>query len=369
MKVYFYPPISKNNLYIKNIVDSLSFNNIEVINKSSGKKSNIFNLIKSLIKKVKIYHFNWIENFSTLDTIKNRIICKSILILFDIIKISGGRIIWTMHNKESHFSKNNNSFHYNYLKKFISKMDGIIIHCQSSKKILIEKYNYPEDRITYIPIGNYLEKNTQSPRYKNRKNFSLLSFGLIYDYKNIPMLIEAFSELNLKSSELKIYGKCDIKDPNLKIRINESIGDNNNISYEDRFVPEEELNDILEKSTIVIMPYKKASMLNSGVAIKAFSSGRPILSSAFEGIKDLEDKCFVHSYDYEKESSHKEKLKQEIINIYNLWEKDKDIFIREGKEAFKYAKDDLSWEKIGKDLTEFYQKIANIPKKNGHFFY
>ncbi|MRI80827.1 glycosyltransferase [Aerococcaceae bacterium DSM 109653] len=360
MKVYFFPPTSPFNPYIDNVVAGLETNGSEIVNKNcSNKYAKLLSSFSAMFKHTQIYHFNWIENNSAVDTKKNRLICASIFVWLRLMKIFGGNLVWTMHNKESHFSEGNKEFHYQFMEKLISRMDMILVHASETKQFLIEEYHYPEDQICFVPHGNYLPENkTEKPTQLIHDRLTILAFGMVNRYKNVPLLIRTFKGLELEDADLLIVGKCDSKDPQLKQNIMDELNGEDHIIYDDRFVPEEEVGGIFGKCDIVVLPYDKQSMINSGAAIMAFSNAKPIIVSRFGSIKDIEDREFVYCYDYNTEEEHIRELGEAIKQTYSKWNKNKKILSSEGLEAYNYAKNDLSWNNIGRNIVECYEKIS-----------
>lgn len=358
MKVYFFPPVSVTNPYIDHVVKGLEKNGAVVINrKAMNKYEKLLSSFQAMAEHTDIYHFNWLENKASVDTKKNRIICSAILIWLRMIRLSGGKLVWTMHNKESHDCEGDKTFHYTFLRKLISQMDMIVVHARDSTDILVNEYHFPAEKICYVPHGSYLEgADTELPKVDNHDGLVFLAFGRINRYKNIPMLIRAFREANMPDVRLKIFGKCDTGDPELLSQIQKEIGDNKNITYEDRFVSDEEADAIFAQSDIVILPYDKQSMINSGAAVKAFSEAKPIIVSRFGAMKDIENRSFVHCYDYTDDADHKAQLKEILVDVHRQWCKQKESLANEGEEAFRYAKEELSWDGICKTIVAFYAK-------------
>lgn len=360
VKVYFFPPTSSFNPYIDNIVEGLEKNGVEIVNKNaSSKYEKLLSSFAAMHQKTQIYHFNWIENKSSEDTIKAHIICRLIFAWLSLMKKSGGKLAWTMHNKESHFCKGKKDFHYAFMEKFISMMDMILVHAGETKQLLIDEYHYPEEKICFVPHGSYLHSDIMvPPRTTQHDKFAILAFGMVNRYKNIPLLIRAFKELNMQNAELFICGKCDANDSELKTIIDSALIGCPNITYDDRFIPDEEIDKIFSKCDVVILPYDKQSMINSGAAIKAFSEGKPIIVSRFGAIKDIENREFIYSYDYISDQEHLNNLKNAMLNVYKIWCDSPQTIIEQGQQAFYYAKDELSWINICANISEFYQSIV-----------
>ena len=358
MKVYFFPPKSVTNPYIDHVINGLEKNGVTVINKGAANKyKKLFSSFQAMVRHTDVYHFNWLENKASVDTKKNRIICGAILMWLRVIRLSGGKLVWTMHNRESHDCEGDKTFHYSFLRKLISQMDMIVVHAKDSTDILVNEYHFPAEKICYVPHGSYLEgAGAELPKADNHDGLVFLAFGRINRYKNIPMLIQVFREANMPDVRLRIFGKCDAGDPDLLLQIQKEIGDHQNITYEDRYVSDEEANAIFGHSDIVILPYDKQSMINSGAAVKAFSEAKPIIVSRFGAMKDIEDRSFVHCYDYTDDADHKEQLKKILLDVYRQWCGQKESLANEGEEAFRYAKEELSWDSICETIAAFYGK-------------
>ena len=359
MKVFFYPPSLPHNPYFDNIISGLEANGVTIVNKHDSNKTEwILSMLKAMFSHTDFFHFNWIENRSANASSKNRLICKGILIWLDLIKLSGGKLAWTMHNRESHDVDGDRSFHHTFMRSMISKMDMILVHAAESRDQLISEYDFPGERICYAPHGNYLSQDEPEPCIYSHDKLRLLSFGHIRNYKNIPMLIDVFSELDYPDTELYILGKCRKEDAGLKEEILSAISDNSSVFFEDRTVPDDQVNTVFENTDIVVLPYDKSSMINSGAAILAFSRGKPIISSCFGAIRELQGTDFVYTYDYDSPSDHKEKLKAVISRVHQDWTSDHGILAVKGKHAYRYARESLSWNNICATIADKYRELS-----------
>ena len=73
-------------------------------------------------------------------------------------------------------------------------------------------------------------------------------------------------------------------------------------------------------------------------------------------MKDIETRSFVHCYDYADDVDHKEQLKEILLDVYRQWCSQKESLASEGEEAFRYAKEELSWDSICETIVAFYGK-------------
>lgn len=366
INLYFCPAYSDNSEYIQNIVNKLGERGIKLVHKrgQEGYRNIICGIIAALKYENIIIHFNFIENAAKNSSLKSRIKTFIYLIWIDLLKVLGAKICWTMHNNFPHNCKNikfSNSF-YN---KLLTRVDTVFIHCHESKDILINKYNYSPDKICYIPHGNFIKDKQESKcnekKYSkygvNDEELVYLHFSTVLEYKNVPMLIDVFNDLNLENAKLIIAGK--IKDGLENIIIKKVIN-KNNIILVNKFISEEEIDEIFNVSNIAVLPYKKESMLNSGVLIMSFSKGKPVIVSEFGVVKDIKDKEFVLSYNYNTNEEHYENLKQKIKESYDIFINNKNELDSLGAKAFQYAKEDLNWEDICSKMIEKYSSIVEV---------
>nr|WP_304358185.1 glycosyltransferase [Clostridium paraputrificum] len=361
INLYLCPADSDNSEYIKNTIKELKRHKVNLIHKKG--QEGIKNILCGIVAAMKydniIFHFNFIENATKKDTFSSRM--KSILYLvwIDLLKLFGAKLCWTMHNRYPHDCENielSNKFY----KRIIKRMDNIFIHCHKSRSILVNEYSYPDEKITYIPHGNFIReikkighKNKLIKKYGINKNeLVILHFGTVLKYKNVPILINSFNKANLKNAKLLIAGK--IKD-GLEDIINEKVKGNKNIILLNEFVSEEDIDELYAVSDIAVIPYEKDSMLNSGVLIMAFSQSLPAIVSEFGVVKDLRGKEFIFSYNYENPIEHEEKLIEQLKKAYEVYVNNKISVI--GNKAYEYAEKDLNWNDIGDTLVESYLKL------------
>ena len=353
MKVYFLPPGSELNKSLDMIVEGLEYNGAKVVNKKYNKGA-LKKLLSSYIayfQGARVFHLNFVENYSANKSVKSIIACKMIFFWLKSLKLLGGKLVWTMNNKESHYCKGDKTFHYTFLKDFIAMMDVIVVYCEESKDILCNKYNYPVEKICSVAHGAFIpEREFKEP--DGHKEFRILSFGLISEYKKIPALVKAYQNANLDKTELRIVGKCEsIK---LDNEIKELVRMVSHIKYENRFVSESEVEKLFEWADIAVFPYGKDSMLNSGSVIMALSQGKPILASEFGYVKEIKDNEFVFSYDYEREEDKIQNLTEMLKICQEIHYKDPYEMSRLGRKAYYFAHENLDWKVICKKIINYY---------------
>lgn len=368
MQIYFWPAENRENEYIDNILLGLKRAGIENINgKQKSLFGKLFDLFSALVNpSVKIFHFNWIENFSVEYTIKAKL--KIVVIEFILLfgKLLGKKFVWTMHNKIPHKCKSAADIDKakRYMRKWIRSMDMIIVHSTETQEILWEQYNYPTEQILFVPIGKYENiEISEDRKEKFRQKLGICKsdilyecFGIIDEYKNIPVLIKAFKDLKLSNAKLLICGKYSKELSEKSRKYITEAGMDANICLVDRFIDNEELPLFINIADVIVLPYKKVSMQNSAVAILAMSYYKPMIVSEFGFIKDIKEYPFVLSYDYVKEECHYEILKSELRKFYYTWVENinRDSIAEQEK---RYVEEKLNWDNICSKVAKRYTQL------------
>ncbi|MCO6500416.1 MAG: glycosyltransferase family 4 protein [Vicingus serpentipes] len=140
---------------------------------------------------------------------------------------------------------------YNYLiPQIIKKAKHIITVSEFSKKELETKFNISENKISFVYNGLSKESvayNTLNPEVTPRERI-ILSVGSINPRKNIKVLIEAFSQLNLNDYQLLIVGA-----ENNNFNTEELISGNNQIKFLG-YISDEELWKLYKKAQLFVYP-------------------------------------------------------------------------------------------------------------------
>lgn len=126
-------------------------------------------------------------------------------------------------------------------------------------------------------------------QYPAAKEVKLLNFGRLLLYKGLDLLEEALDQVSCqKPYMLRIVGQGP---QNVFL---DRLNQRSNVSVENRWVPEEEIAELMNWADVVILPYREASQ--SGVAATALAFGKPILITNVGGLSEQfnqEDLVFV----------------------------------------------------------------------------
>ena len=272
------------------------------------------------------------------------------------IKMLGYKLVWTVHNILPHEKQTINDKFILYL--LCKLADKKIVH--SAHTINELRKNYVDtDRITIIPIGNYMqlyENNISKSKARDtllipKDTFVFSYFGLIKKYKGIDKLIKSFIsilEYN-KNITLLIAGKCDDKEianylGNIQKKYNKSI-----YTYI-KFIPDENVQLYFNAADIMVFPFNKITTSSSTILASSFGKAfiYPKLGNLIDLPQDLGFSYFPTEIDG---------LKNCMLNAINPKTKLNKI----NKNNLVYAKAH-SWGMISKETVNLYKDLF-APKK------
>ncbi len=283
MKIAFYPETLNENPYLNLIRKTLDGQNVEFI-----KVNQVFRDIDTF-KSVMAVHFNWYERISERKRFKAFIefIWKcSVLVL---LRISGKRIVWTMHNKQEH--ENVFKGYSKLITWLFARLSAnIIIHSKLSKQLLVDRYGKRiVKKICYIPHPHYINVYGEAvpALYQVETTpLRLLFLGAARPYKNIELLIDVIQEFGnevfftIAGKPLDVgYGKA-ISDRCIRVK---------NIQLQLDFIKDEEIPHLIGSHDLLILPYDIRSSLNSGSVILAASYGRSVICPEIGTVLDFEN--------------------------------------------------------------------------------
>jgi glycosyltransferase involved in cell wall biosynthesis len=268
------------------------------------------------------------------------------LFVFNILiaRILYKKVILTIHDIESFGTKRLSSLLENYAYKLIS---AFIVHNKFSFDLLRKKIK--DDKISIIQHGNYVPFVKQVERKEMQHPFRLLFFGQIKKVKGLDILLHALSIVKKHTSdfELQIAGRIWLDDFGYYKNIIDSNKLAENVKMDIRFIPDNEIYELFEKASIVVLPYRK--IYQSGVLLKSMSFGRAVLCSNLPPFKEVISDG-INGFLFESENP--ESL---AIKIMHIFYNQKDL-----QRIEKFAFDDVvvsyDWNKIGGLTNELYIK-------------
>jgi len=165
-------------------------------------------------------------------------------------------------------------------------------------------------------------------------------------YKGVDVLIEAMPKvLRSRTVTLVVAGEFyEPVDP-LKARVKE-LGLEGRVRIYDRYVPDEEVGDLVAAADCVVLPYRSATQ--SGVVLVAYAGGCPVISTAVGGLPEVVDDGVTG---FLVPPENPDALADAILRFYE----------RGGRPAFEdavHAKaKEFSWGKVAQGITRLTARV------------
>lgn len=200
-------------------------------------------------------------------------------------------------------------------------------------------------KIGVIPHANfnyYLRENV-SQQDCFRQRFNRIAFvGRINKYKGLHVLLDAFGNVRNKLPDLKllIAGNGDVSEYQNRFT---TLGQS--LELDIRWITDEEFAGIISRVDLVVLPYLDASQ--SGVIPLAFAFGKTVIASNVGGIPTQVPQgtgILVPAGDVTALENAIEKMYQQPELLFEM-----------GNAAYRYANEELTWEKSAEKLIRFLQ--------------
>lgn len=294
-KKAFYFPFVHVNEYVEISKKSISESGFEVLHFKS-----LFNIKNLFSRTDNVAVLNWYEDrlyqkrFGQL-----RAFIEHFVVLFQLIsmKLFASHIIWVRHNFKPHNRGN---------RPFTHKLSCAALNFIATEIVTLEKTEAFNS--TVIPHPLYrddadITHDIDSPE-PELFDVDYLFFGTIKPYKRLDELLMVWPQ----NIFLKIVGYCQDKIYEEKIKA--IIADKNLlVEWQNEYVSEAYLNDLLAKTRYVFMPHSDGAMISSGTFYQAINFGINIV-------------CFDSFYARDKKAKHgfvhivaKEHFEAELLKI------------------------------------------------------
>ena len=300
---------------------------------------------------VKAVHLHWTQPLYEvylwrMGTLRFRL--KATLLLLDIwlTRLSGRRVIWTVHNQVSHESSN--AAREILLNRMLSiASTRMIFHSENAQKEFEKQINRSIScKSSVIPHGNYIGWYSESCELDKvlrtkfglvENNIVLLVFGAVRRYKGIPALLEAFSRTRNKHLRLIVAGRPF--DDDLLGEIESLAEKDARIKLHLGFIPDEEVAPLFSISDAALFGFERT--LTSGSALLGMSFGLPLVMpdvARVLGVASDEGAWFYSDFD---------KLTS-LFDGFNLKE------AKEKGAENRKAAEKLDWSMIGDSAAKLY---------------
>ncbi|WP_341527223.1 glycosyltransferase family 4 protein [Nostoc sp. UHCC 0302] len=304
--------------------------------------------------KPDIVHFHWLHPLFLEPNNNLKTFFKTLAFITQVVilKITGIKIIWTVHNLKNH--ENTNLFlDYICTNLIVTLSSAIITHCEAAKEEFIKKFPLRnQDKVFVIPHGNYIDSyENKIEKSIARKSLGLtnsgtvfLFLGLIRPYKGVLELIETFKTLDSEECELIIAGKVYDNNQEMMDLLLQKIADDKRIKLIPTFVPPEQVQTYMNASDVVVFPYR--DVLTSGAVLLAMSFSRACIAPRKGCIAEVLDNDGAFLYQPDENNGLREAMDAALYKQSNL--------LIMGKHNFHLAKK-FNWKHIAEMTVDVYR--------------
>lgn len=251
-----------------------------------------------------IVHVHWPESVFDHTLIEALPTTESLLFGIRRARARGAKLLWTIHNLRAHEYKHQ-YFEERFWRRFLEQVDAVVALTEAGLAAARERFDALRSVSAHIvPHPHYrgqypdtLDRAAARARLGLAASTKvLLVFGRMYEYKNVPALLQAVRAAPDEDWAVLVVGKPRSGGVGDELR-RRGEGDAR-IRYVLEFVATEDAQLYFRAADLVVQPYRE--ILNSGTALLALSFDRPVLVPRLGAGIDLERDFgppWVHTYD------------------------------------------------------------------------
>ena len=315
----------------------------------------VFPLYRAMCEQsspVNILHLHWLTPYLRGNNVVSYAI-YALKLVFDVwlVRLRGGRIVWTVHNKMSHEARFLRLERW-VMNRIANSATCVIFHSNAARADLKEEFNNNKAKAVVIPHGHYRDVyHPAIDRQLARRELDLptdsrlyLCFGLVRKYKNIEGLVGAWKQNNgpLADSVLLVAGEP--LPTEYGNEISELVGYTPNTIAHLRHIPAEQVHLYFSAADIVVLPFHRT--LTSGSLLLAMSYDKPIVAPKFDVITEVLGAARELLYDPLDDSGLSTALRQaamaELTSVARLTRRECDK---------------LSWTMIAEQTVSAYRSV------------
>lgn len=277
------------------------------------------------------------------------------------LKLMNKKIVITAHDVIPFDAKESDK---PWLQRLYSLADGIIVHAQANRQVMLDNFTVPDSKIHVIPMGPYLYFADQQaiPQATARTQLGLptdapivLFFGQIKKVKGLQYLIRAFKQIVAMHPKARlVIAGAEWKDSfdGYDALIDElDIG--SQVLKRIEYIPESDVGMYFSAATLVVLPY--TAYYQSAVLQMAYSFYRPVVVSAVGGLPEVVE-------DGETGFIVPPGRVEELTKAIHIILDDKEQASEMGKRGRELVKTQFSWGKIGNRIAKLYNSLINSRK-------
>jgi len=288
-----FPPVIPQNPYQRLLYQELAAHGYSLVASFRFKTGE---LLRSR-NRVRILHFHWPQGYyvSPRGTGRVRVALSVVRIgLFTfrllLARLLGYRTVWTVHEVYPHEKAGRRiDLAGGYV---LAKLSSLLLaHDRSTAMTAERAFDLRPGTVRIVPHASYdgyypegRDRVTMRRAFGiSRDAFVFLSFGHIRAYKDLDLLVSAFSELTAGNVALVIAGL--VMDDRSAAVIEEVAGRDRRVHTELRFIPDEEVAELFRACDAVVI--SRGDGGTSGALVLALSLGIPAVAADTETYREL----------------------------------------------------------------------------------
>lgn len=179
--------------------------------------------------------------------------------------------------------------------------DRLIVMSEHAARLLRDVYGIPNEKIDVIPHGvpdlPFMDPNYFKDLFGTQGKSVLLTFGLLSPNKGIENVIRSLPAILTKHPDL-VYIISGATHPHIRRQegehyrdglqaLAEELGVSSHVTFNNRFVSNEEMIEHVGAADIYITPYRQEAQVVSGTLAIALGAGKAIISTPYWHAKEI----------------------------------------------------------------------------------
>jgi len=221
------------------------------------------------------------------------------IVLLELMRRRGARIVWTAHNLYPHDGGRHELSHRIARRAITRRADIVLAHGPTAAAIVAREFQIPTEKIRVINHGHWIEFHSRTvTAAEARAQLGIETDRYVYafvgsckPYKNLELLIETFAQLVANkpgdNSVLLIAGSfaSDSYRAHIEALLHKLPAQRWRLHAE--FIADEDIQHYVLAGDALVLPY--AEILTSGSAMLGLSFGRPVVAPNAGGLRDMVD--------------------------------------------------------------------------------
>lgn len=284
LRIYVYPDRSYSlkpdtNPYVKDLANALEASSVVVVHSKTAWLGVIDIFLH--LRRTDAVVFNWIEEVA--NRTMGYVQAIALVFLLPILKVTGVKIIWTVHNKISHNTRNRWISNH-FRRTLVRQADIVVAHAKESLQAinapLVRHYPHP---FKDIPTG---------PLFALSFQYDILIWGTIQPYKGIREFLEYVHEKGHTNLRICVQGKC----PDIAYSQSLKNLETDSIQIVNRFTDDDELKRLFAQARIIVFTYRSESVLSSGALIESLTNYKTVIGPDFGNFRDCAQEGLSYTY-------------------------------------------------------------------------